>query len=102
MEKACRVSQDFQTATTICTFTAVGHPSDIINSPGVIIGTIPGKAMPTSLFAGIFRKGGGLCIEMAYKPRVTNLLGVVRSRSEWTTADGLEVLLRQAFDQSRL
>lgn len=102
VEKARRVSQDFQNATTTCTFTAVGHPSEIINSPGVIIGTIPGEVMPTSFFAGLFRKGRGLCVEMAYKPRVTNLLGVVRSRSEWTTADGLEVLLRQAFDQSSL
>lgn len=97
--KAFRISQGFQNATTTCVFTPAGHLPEIINAPDVII---PGEGMPTPSYVGLSRKHRGLCIEMAYKPGVMNLLGVVRSCSEGTTADGPEVLLRQALDQSRL
>lgn len=101
-EKARGICENFGKSTTACTFTAVSHPSEIQDVPGVIIGTIPGEAMPKSSFVDLFRGSRGLCIEMAYKPRVTNLLSVAKTHSGWTTADGLEVLLRQAFDQYRL
>lgn len=36
---------------------------------------------------------------MSYKPPATILLSVARTQGECTTADGLEVLLQQAFGQ---
>lgn len=101
-EKARKICDSFAKSTTTCTFITISHPSQIQDDPGVIIGTIPGEALPETSFIDLFRRSRGLCIEMAYKPRVTNLLSVAMSHSGWKTADGLEVLLRQAFDQYKL
>lgn len=101
-EKAREICESFAKSTTTCTFIAVSHPSELQDAPGTIIGTIPGEAIPQSAFGDLFKKSRGLCIEMAYEPRVTNLLSVARTHGGWTTADGLEVLLRQAFDQYKL
>ncbi|KAF9884820.1 hypothetical protein FE257_001236 [Aspergillus nanangensis] len=95
--KAEAVARDFESRVI-----PVAFPSRLPESPDLIIGTVPGESMGAEAFAGLFQKERGLCIEMSYKPRVTNLLVVAREHRGWVTADGLEVLLRQAFDQFRL
>lgn len=99
VDKARKIAIDFR---DMCSVTAVAHQSEIIEAPDIIIGTIPGEVLPRSAFVDLFRKPKGLCIEMSYKPPITKLLSVARAHSEWMTADGLEVLLQQAFGQSEL
>ncbi|RJE21246.1 hypothetical protein PHISCL_06428 [Aspergillus sclerotialis] len=97
--KAEKIASDFG---ALCKVTVVAHAADIPYAPDVIIGTIPGDVLSVEAFRGLFAKEKGLCIEMSYKPSVTNLLSVAREHGGWVTADGLEVLLQQAFDQSKL
>ncbi|RAH57962.1 NAD(P)-binding protein [Aspergillus piperis CBS 112811] len=75
---------------------------DSIRNMDVIIGTIPGDAKTEDDFEGLFQESKiGLCVEMAYKPKVTPLMKVAERRG-WVVRDGLEVLLRQGFEQYRL
>ena len=68
----------------------------------VVIGTIPGDVKTEEDFEGLFQGSKtGLCVEMAYKPKVTPLMRVAE-RHGWVVRDGLEVLLRQGFEQYRL
>ncbi|KAE8382310.1 hypothetical protein BDV26DRAFT_299701 [Aspergillus bertholletiae] len=99
LAKAEQLAKDFE---DLCQVVPLQFPSILPEAPDVIIGTIPGDAMPQESFMGMFDKKKGLCIEMAYKPRVTNLLAVAREKPTWTTADGVEVLLRQGFEQFKL
>ncbi|KAI9929753.1 hypothetical protein ASPWEDRAFT_28400 [Aspergillus wentii DTO 134E9] len=101
VSKAEQIIADFADNASTSTVVALTHPSDVPEPVDVIIGTIPGDVTTKAMFADLFKGKKGLCIEMSYKPRVTPLLAVAR-QAEWTTADGLEVLLRQAFEQSRL
>lgn len=98
-EKAKKVASDFQ---VIANVMAVTDPIDMLESFDVIIGTIPGDSLPSSSLEGLFQKQTGLCIEMSYKPPVTSLLSAASRHPGWKMADGLEVLLQQAFDQSKL
>lgn len=96
---AHKVAQDFECLSKVI---PVGFPTRLPEAPDLIIGTTPGQAYPTEAFVDLFQKECGLCIEMAYKPRVTHLLTATLKHSGWVKADGLEVLLRQAFEQFRL
>lgn len=70
------------------------HPADIV------IGTIPADAVCDSDFDGVeWHSGGGLCIDMPYKPRVTPLLWVAADAPKWKIANGVEVLLEQGYAQ---
>ncbi|KAE8414810.1 hypothetical protein BDV36DRAFT_311620 [Aspergillus pseudocaelatus] len=99
LAKAEQIARDFE---DLCRVIPVQFPSRLPEDPDVIIGTVPGDAMSQEAFQGFFGNEKGLCIEMAYKPRVTNLLAVARENPGWTTANGVEVLLRQGFEQFRL
>ncbi|OJJ67260.1 hypothetical protein ASPBRDRAFT_59242 [Aspergillus brasiliensis CBS 101740] len=81
---------------------AVGEVTGI-GAVDVVIGTIPGDVKAEEDFRGLFEGGEkpGLCLEMAYKPKVTPLMRVAE-RHGWVVRDGLEVLLRQGFEQYRL
>ncbi|PYH73352.1 shikimate dehydrogenase family protein [Aspergillus vadensis CBS 113365] len=75
---------------------------DGIGPVDVVIGTIPGDVKNEEDFEGLFQESKtGLCVEMAYKPKVTPLMKVAERRG-WVVRDGLEVLLRQGFEQYRL
>lgn len=71
-------------------------------APHVIIGTIPADKTEVDFFPPVlFSQPEGICIDMAYKPRLTPLMIAARqlaSRS-WSTVPGVEVLLRQGFPQ---
>lgn len=101
LSKAQNIARDF---TDLCpAIHCIRNPGDIPELPDVIIGTIPAKTTNETWFSHLFQESKrGLCIEMSYKPRVTPLLSVAWRHPEWSTADGLEVLLRQGFEQSRL
>lgn len=73
-------------------------------APDVIIGCIPADKTNTDFFpTALFAKEEGICIEMAYKPRMTPLLEKAMQKGEgWATVTGTEVLLEQGFDQFRL
>ncbi|GKZ98276.1 hypothetical protein AnigIFM59636_002683 [Aspergillus niger] len=65
----------------------------------VVIGTIPGDVKAEEDFERLFQASKtGLCVEMAYKPKVTPLMRVAEKRG-WVVHDGLEVLLRQGFER---
>ncbi|GFG25068.1 pentafunctional AROM polypeptide [Aspergillus udagawae] len=96
---AHKVVQDFLSLGNVI---PVGFPSRLPETPDLIIGTVPGQAYPAESFLELFQKRHGLCIEMSYKPRLTNLLSLSLKQSGWMSADGLEVLLRQAFEQFRI
>ncbi|KAL4893500.1 hypothetical protein BDV59DRAFT_207620 [Aspergillus ambiguus] len=99
LANAAKVAQDFQGLHPVI---PVVFPSGLAEDPDFIVGTVPGEAFTAESYAELFRKKQGLCIEMAYKPRITKLLEVAMEHEKWTTADGLEVLLRQAFEQFRI
>ncbi|KAL5363547.1 hypothetical protein BJX96DRAFT_167570 [Aspergillus floccosus] len=96
---AHKVMQDFQCLGDVI---PTEFPPQLPETPDLIIGTVPGQAYPTESFLDLFQKRSGLCIEMSYKPRITNLLNVSLEQSGWISADGLEVLLRQAFKQFQI
>ena len=66
----------------------------------VIVGTVPAETYSDSQFQGLeWDVTGGLCIDMSYKPRVTPLLSVAANAPNWTTANGIEILLEQGYVQ---
>ncbi|KAI9728277.1 MAG: hypothetical protein M1834_007770 [Cirrosporium novae-zelandiae] len=80
-------------------------PAD--QAPDIIVGTIPADKTTVDYFPPVIfsKPGGGVCVEMAYKPRYTPLLqAVTRDHGEgkWAVVTGLDVLLEQAYDQFRL
>ncbi|KAK9480998.1 hypothetical protein V1514DRAFT_323976 [Lipomyces japonicus] len=77
----------------------------------VVIGNVPGDALsahhvPGSLFANA--TGGGVLIEMAYKPDVTPLMQAAAASSSssrssaWQVVRGTDVLLEQGYKQFEL
>ncbi|KAL3452059.1 hypothetical protein BJX65DRAFT_303772 [Aspergillus insuetus] len=89
----------------------VSDLGDLPRPPDVVIGTVPAETTSEGQFASLFRaskgtgKGSGkrgLCIDMSYKPAQTPLLNAARKCFGWVTADGVEVLLAQGFEQYRL
>jgi shikimate-5-dehydrogenase len=74
-----------------------GHPAD------VVIGTVPAETVSEAQFAGVeWRSGGGLCIDMSYKPRVTTLMRIAEGQKGWATANGLDALLEQGLIQYKI
>ncbi|CAO3683676.1 unnamed protein product [Umbelopsis ramanniana] len=66
----------------------------------VIVSTIPadnGLKVPDSLFGGI----KGVCCDMAYKPRRTELLNQAEKHG-WSTVEGIEVLIEQGYGQFQI
>ncbi|RDH33488.1 hypothetical protein BDQ94DRAFT_143198 [Aspergillus welwitschiae] len=102
VEKAEKIIQDFDTLKIEgIEMRAVGNVKGI-GPVDVVIGTIPGDVKAEEDFEGLFQGSEtGLCVEMAYKPKVTPLMRVAERRG-WVVRDGLEVLLRQGFEQYRL
>ncbi|GKZ19383.1 hypothetical protein AbraIFM66951_010993 [Aspergillus brasiliensis] len=100
--KAEEIIRDFETLKTEgIEMKAVGEVTGI-GAVDVVIGTIPGDVKAEEDYEGLFEGGKiGLCLEMAYKPKVTPLMRVAERRG-WVVRDGLEVLLRQGFEQYRL
>ncbi|PYH52163.1 shikimate dehydrogenase family protein, partial [Aspergillus niger CBS 101883] len=97
VEKAEKIIQDFDTLKSEgIEMRAVGDVTGI-GPVDVVIGTIPGDVKAEEDFEGLFQGSKmGLCVEMAYKPKVTPLMRVAERRG-WVVKDGLEVLLRQGF-----
>lgn len=102
VEKAEKIIQDFDTLKIGgIEMRAVGDVNGI-GPVDVVIGTIPGDVKAEEDFEGLFQGSEtGLCVEMAYKPKVTPLMRVAERRG-WVVRDGLEVLLRQGFEQYHL
>lgn len=74
-------------------------------APQVTISTIPVDKTDVGLFPPIlFQQPEGICIDMAYKPRLTPLIVATRrfASEAWSTITGLEVLLQQGFMQFEL
>jgi shikimate-5-dehydrogenase len=70
------------------------HPAD------VIVGTVPADTYTDAQFDGLeWNTAGGLCLDMSYKPRVTPLLSFAAKAPQWTTANGIEILLEQGYVQ---
>jgi shikimate-5-dehydrogenase len=75
------------------------------DAPSVIIGTIPADKTNVEFFPkSLFSQAEGVCIDMAYKPRLTPLIVATKTWASpsWSTVPGVEVLLQQAFSQFRL
>ncbi|GKZ33442.1 hypothetical protein AbraIFM66950_003339 [Aspergillus brasiliensis] len=103
VEKAEEIIRDFDNLRTEgIEMKAVGEVTGN-GAVDVVIGTIPGDVKAEEDFEELFEGGEkpGLCLEMAYKPKVTPLMRVAERRG-WVVRDGLEVLLRQGFEQYRL
>jgi shikimate 5-dehydrogenase len=74
-----------------------GHPAD------VVIGTVPAETVSEAQFTGVeWMSGGGLCIDMSYKPRVTTLMRIAEGQKGWATANGLDALLEQGLIQYKI
>jgi len=68
--------------------------------PEIIVSTIPadnGLKLPDSLFGGV----RGICCDLAYKPRRTELLKQAESHG-WSTVEGIEVLIEQGYGQFKI
>jgi shikimate-5-dehydrogenase len=106
IDKAKLVRDTFASVMDVTVLSCLEHLPEV---PDVIIGTVPADQTAQSQFDGIFinktltgSSGGGLCIEMSYKPRLTPLIMAARQQEGWETITGIQVLLAQAFDQYRL
>jgi shikimate dehydrogenase len=71
-------------------------------SPEVIIGTIPVDMTTEEDFVQLFARDQGLSIDMVYQPRNTPLLMVAKRHEGWRIVPGVDVLIHQAFDQTRI
>ena len=96
-----KIAADYSSLFQITVFSYLAELSEA-HSPDVIIGTIPADKTSMDYFpASIFGKEKGVCIDMAYMPRETPLLIAAATHEGWVTVTGIEVLLEQAFDQSK-
>ncbi|KAK7052287.1 Pentafunctional AROM polypeptide [Favolaschia claudopus] len=86
-------------------------PSGIV-PPNVIVSTVPADATSTTEASGaltlsrnlfLYRDGPAVVIDMAYKPAVTPLLALAKEAGDnWTSVQGLDVLLEQGYVQFEL
>ncbi|KAG8631770.1 hypothetical protein KVT40_000910 [Elsinoe batatas] len=100
-EKAERIAKDFAALLKVEIIDSWehmnAHPAD------VVIGTVPAESVLESDFARlVWNAEGGLCIDMSYKPLQTPLLRTAQKQAGWVTADGVDVLLEQAYCQFKL
>ncbi|CAG8562634.1 3719_t:CDS:1, partial [Acaulospora colombiana] len=66
-------------------------------TPQIIVSTVPATAnleIPDDLL----KFDQGVCVEMAYRPRITDLIKKCKSRG-WHTIEGIQVLMEQGFWQ---
>ncbi|KAG6037541.1 hypothetical protein E4U41_005007 [Claviceps citrina] len=89
----------------------ISHQSavnDWLHSPRVIISTIPGdrpiddsvqSVVSAMLSAPPFPNSRRILLEMAYKPRSTNIIQMAERVGQWTIVPGLEVLASQGWYQ---
>lgn len=78
-----------------------------VQKPSVIISTIPADRPIDDVVRSVFSamlalpglSDGNILLEMAYKPRVTAAMQLVRDAGGWATIDGLEVLSAQGWYQ---
>lgn len=100
IEKARKIQQDFADVFHVSIVDNLSQPPESID---IIIGTIPAEATEEGWFENLFKnRDTGVCIEMSYKPRVTPLISMAKRQGSWFVADGVEVLLQQAFAQFTL
>lgn len=98
-----KIALDYAPLFTITVIPRLSQIPDLDLQPDIIIGTIPADVTRIEDFpAAFFVKKRGICVDMAYKPRSTPLLKAAEKAEGWTTVTGVEVLLEQAFEQSRL
>ena len=102
--KAEKIAQDFS---PIFEINVLSDLAEFVRMPNsmvdIIIGTIPADQTSEDYFpVELFANGKGICVDMAYKPRLTNLLRSAGKALGWRTVTGVEVLLEQAFAQSHL
>lgn len=67
-----------------------------------MIVTIPAEGTTEEGFTRLFSRNMCLRVEVAYSPWNTPLILAARRHEGWRTVPGVEILLYQAFDQSRL
>ncbi|OJJ61438.1 hypothetical protein ASPSYDRAFT_87982 [Aspergillus sydowii CBS 593.65] len=97
-----KVRDDFKDLFDITVIPDLSESSPL-ESPDVIIGTVPAETTSEEQFGTLFKaRSRGLCIDMSYKPRQTPLLTVAQRHEGWAAVTGVEVLLAQAFDQFEL
>jgi shikimate-5-dehydrogenase len=98
-----KIAQDFSHLFHITVLPNLKVLEELGIKPEVVIGTIPADKTTMGDFPeSLFGNEKGICVDMAYKPRETPLLKVVKGRGGWVTVTGVEVLLAQAFVQSEL
>lgn len=69
----------------------------------LIVACIPADDLsPSDIPDHIFAEGGGVVIEMAYRPVVTALMEVASKRSGWKVTGGVDVLREQGYAQFQL
>lgn len=77
----------------------------VVSGFSIIISTIPGNVQVhlPSVLRNVFATSStpGVLVELAYTPRVTELIGLARENG-WIAAEGIEVLIEQGFCQSQL
>ena len=99
-----KIARDFSPLFNIIVLSNLAEIDEMGNCrPDIIIGTIPADQTTVDDFpVELFSNEKGICVDMAYKPRLTNLLIAAGKFSGWLTVAGVEVLLEQAFDQNHL
>ncbi|SCV70708.1 BQ2448_3470 [Microbotryum intermedium] len=81
--------------------------------PIVVISTIPAQGTSTEFFpnpdAGVVvtqsvfsRRGGGVMIDVAYKPKITPLIDLAQRCEGWVGIPGIQMLLEQGYWQSKM
>jgi shikimate-5-dehydrogenase len=103
LSTAKKIAQDFSHLFHITVLPNLKALEEHGVEPEVVIGTILADKTTVEDFPeSLFGNEKGICVDMAYKPRETPLLKVVKGKGGWVTVTGVEVLLAQAFVQSEL
>jgi pentafunctional AROM polypeptide len=106
--KVKNLALEFPNNYNIHTITKQAEASELAQAPSVIISTIPADQPIDDAVRGIVSTLLSLTaassvqrvlLEMAYKPRHTQIMQMAESTSEWATIPGLEVLASQGWYQ---
>ncbi|OAQ71163.1 pentafunctional polypeptide (AroM) [Pochonia chlamydosporia 170] len=107
-QKVQKLASEFPSDYNICAITEQAQAREIAQSPSVIISTIPAtqpiddgvrNVMSSLLSLNMLSKTERVLLEMAYKPRHTQIMEMAERVGKWRCIPGLEVLASQGWYQ---
>lgn len=106
LEKAQSVKSSFPSEFNIQVISSL---DDLPTPPQVVVSTVPGASLTLDkgsegihLPEAVLSAGGGVVVDMAYKPHKTPLIQLAEKTQGWVAVTGVEILCLQGFKQFEL